>query len=492
MTDAGNLPQTLRLVVSAKRISPQQGNARAIWGIALLCFLLSARTWSAVEHSSIPLFSSEAVQRIPADTRTKSIFFQLPEHVLIETNSELRLVLLPASVELPGDLFTLTLALNGVTLLTRPAAEVPKAARERVELTAQVGEAAARGWNRIDIGFVAPKGITNDLSKTAWFLSEPECKLALAFSRLPMFPELGRFPATFAEEKLVQTQPRDPLPPQRTVTLVLPRVLRDVHLRAIAVIAARFGQVSYFTEQDYGLALTDLGSWKPSDENSIVIGNSEDVGQSAALTNIARLSKPLQAAQGLIAESSIGSTEVPHRCLLVSGADDAGLEKALLLLSNSKALATIGPTPVIVTESLPLPNVASQSLPAKIDGLNQTAQFLVPDPLLQRLAFVVPLDSSADALRLLADLALFAGHSLASSPALWPEACGYEINRPPLRRGCTANQSSCSARRSNGNLPCRPNRAFRWKFPTRSNEPREFKAANIPSPPSKQPCRSCN
>src|SRR5438046_6653649 len=205
LTRHRKLQQNLQIDVSAKRTSPtRQENACAIVVIALLCFLLPGRTWCAVERSSIPLFSAEGVQRIPADTRTKSIFFQLPEHVSIETNTELKLVLLGPSPELPADLFTITVALNGVTLLTRPAAGVPNpgVAAQRVELAAQAGEAALRGWNRIDIGFAPTKNITNDLAQAFWLLSRSECKLSLAFSRLPLFPELGRFPASFAEEKL--------------------------------------------------------------------------------------------------------------------------------------------------------------------------------------------------------------------------------------------------------------------------------------------------
>ena len=60
---------------------------------------------------------------------------------------------------------------------------------------------------------------------------------------------------------------------------------------------ARFGQLGYFNNQDYGLALTDLNSWNPTNGIFILVGTWEDIGQASVTTNITNLSKPLQPAQ---------------------------------------------------------------------------------------------------------------------------------------------------------------------------------------------------
>ena len=59
------------------------------------------------------------------------------------------------------------------------------------------------------------------------------------------------------------------------LTIALPLELRDVHLRACAVLAARLGQTGYFADSDYAIVRTNLGSWKPPSGNWIVIGRWE-------------------------------------------------------------------------------------------------------------------------------------------------------------------------------------------------------------------------
>jgi hypothetical protein len=388
--------------------------------------------------------------------------------------------------------------------------------------------------------------------------------LALAYSRLPAFPELARFPATFAEEKLLHSGEPGRSPAVPLLTIALPEQVRDVHLRACAILGARFGQLGYFSEQDYTIVRLNLNSWEPPDHNWIVVGRSDEIAECAAVTNCLG-AKHLVSGEGAVAECLTSSGNVQRRGLLVTGADDAGLEKALLMLGSSEALAMVEPSPALVVSTprlslrarknlkpsaspvrfadlgwdatplagtraersltgwrlppglvvasgtlrldlsqsrgltnssldvlvnatpigtiiLPLPqNTATtiltlpRGLPGRdpmiisfrsflqvnstalgnppsiriggtsqieveartvtIKSLNQVASMLDPDPVLERLAFIVPLNASAAELRTLFDLALYSGNNLPGSPAVWPDASGYgAVHSPSVSR----------------------------------------------------------
>src|SRR5205823_2750999 len=124
-------------------------------------------------------------------------------------------------------------------------------------------------WNRVTVTLVPPAGMTRDaLRGSSFLLRRSECLLSLSYSRLPLFPEFARFPATFVEEKLLHPDP----PPGPLVTIALPPELRDVHLRACAILAARLGQLGYFADADYAIVRTNLNSWNAPNRNWIVIG----------------------------------------------------------------------------------------------------------------------------------------------------------------------------------------------------------------------------
>src|SRR5262249_31899862 len=150
----------------------------------------------------------------------------------------------------------------------------------------------------------------------SWLLHKSDCRLSLAYVRLPMFSELGRFPASFGEEKLLHTAQGDTS--KSFVTLILPKVLRDVHLHSCALLGARLGQLGYLTDADYDLTLAEAGSWKPGRGNWIFLGTWNEIGNASIVTNSARLTRPLEPGAGLIAETIVDSDGEQHRCLVVS------------------------------------------------------------------------------------------------------------------------------------------------------------------------------
>src|SRR5256885_12293537 len=92
-------------------------------------------------------------------------------------------------------------------------------------------------WNRLKITLAPAAGVTPDaLRGLTFLLRRSECVLSLSHTRLPLFPEFARFPATYLEEKLLNT---DPSQPHHSLTIALPPELRDVHLRACAILGAR-------------------------------------------------------------------------------------------------------------------------------------------------------------------------------------------------------------------------------------------------------------
>jgi hypothetical protein len=100
------------------------------------------------------------------------------------------------------------------------------------------------------------------------------------------------------------------------------------------------------------------------------------------------------------------------------------------LQSNPSALAN---TPSIRIGGTS--EIAIEAGTATINNLNQAASMLDPDPLLERLAFVVPYNASATELRALFDLALYSGNHLQGSPAVWPDAVGYDgVHSPAVSR----------------------------------------------------------
>jgi len=132
-----------------------------------------------------------------------------------------------------------------------------------------------------------------------------------------------------------------------------------------------------------------------------------------------------------LAECITGNGATAHRGLLVTGSDDPGLEKAVLTLGSSESIGDIAPSPAIITS---FPQVQSRSIePLKasdVRNLNQAARLLIPDPILDRLAFVVPSQASPEELRMFVNLAAYAGRTLPTAPALSPEACGYNSDHP--------------------------------------------------------------
>jgi hypothetical protein len=204
------------------------------------------------------------------------------------------------------------------------------------------------GWNRISLRFVLKKSIGGPQEPGTWTIRRSDSYLGLVYLRSPLFPELARFPGSVAEEKLLHPAPGGSDSGTATLTLVVPTQRRDVHLRACAVIGARLGQLGYLSAEDCRIASTDRWPAENPEGNGIAVGRRDELDTLSLPRNVADKLAALQAGQGLIAEFIDEAKAKQRRWVLVAGADDPGLEKAVLTLGNAPALTFAPPNPSII------------------------------------------------------------------------------------------------------------------------------------------------
>jgi hypothetical protein len=264
---------------------------------------------------------------------------RLPRHITIHPASRLVLVLHLGT--LPRERTEgLPVRVNGQEVQPRYIAD---AGSLRIE--AEVPEALLEyGWNSVVA--VLPRQFGTCEVRRA------ESHLSLNYARVPLFPELRRFPESLTEEKLLKPDSNTPI-----LSIFLPSARRDVHLRAAAILGARLGQPSYFGEGDF--EIRDLGDW-PSAENrdAILVGRANELENLPFLSEIAPQMSLLSAGRGMLAELVLGHFPDQRRWIVVTGRDDAGLEKALLTLGSGPALNSLAPSPV---ELATVPNVSLET-----------------------------------------------------------------------------------------------------------------------------------
>ena len=300
------------------------------------------------ESVRLPLIRADS-EPFPGDTAAKDFVVRLPEHVSFQAGCELRLDLYP-SLEILPRLCTITASINGKRLsgATVESKNLKNINPLRIRVRFPVPEESLiRDWNRISVRFVLRK-LAADAGNTQepgmWTIRRSDSYLTIVYQRSAVFPELVRFPDSIAEEKLLH--PSDSRTP--TLTLLVPNQRRDVHLRACAVIAARLGQLGYLSMEDCRVASADNWPATNSAGNVIAVGRRDELGFMAWPGNVADRLAVLGAGKGLIAEFIDDALGKKRRWLLVAGADDTGLEKAVLTLGNAPALATAPPNPIVI------------------------------------------------------------------------------------------------------------------------------------------------
>jgi len=317
--------------------------------VAVVCLALCASAlWVAAETVDLPLMGESS--RLIAET--SEFVFGVPRHINAQSGSEVTMVMrFRATPSATRELVLLTL--NGRELQAQFSADTPSLA---LRLRATVPEALLHaGWNQLT-AVLPPEFGTCEVRRT-------ESRLSLNFERASLFPELRRFPESVAEEKLLHPDSKSPV-----VSLLFPAKRRDVHLRACAIVAARLGQQTYLDDTDCDLL--EIGNWPAAeDRNAIIVARSDELANLPMVAEISPKLSALGAGKGLLAEFILGDFPNQRRWILVTGGDDAGVEKAVLTLGSEPALNVLPPSPAeiaVAPEISPALDLLTQPSPQRV------------------------------------------------------------------------------------------------------------------------------
>jgi hypothetical protein len=403
---------------------------------------------SSANRAAIPLFTGFQDQ-FSGKTGLKEYFVRLPEHVSFRSTSELKLVLHPSSGLLPR-VCIISLAVNGRLLMETNLQSTAIPPGEGIEIHASIPEPVlAGGWNKFSLRFALQQPGGSDPTpqgESSWELLRAESFVSLAFERQALFPELARFPHTFAEERLLQPDTDSPFidPVAPVLSILIPGRSGEVHLRAAAIVAARMGQLGYLGEGHCRIEALEFWKTETDRRNGIIIGRRDQLGGIQLPANVAAALASLKAGQGIVAEFVHHARADEHRVMLISGADDAGMDKAALTVGSSPALLEAAPNPAIIEEIPKLP----AALAAQVGPGPASSPFAEKTPIPFRALHVS--EQAVSTWRLPPAFRLGAGSSLyleyAHSPALledrsWLEVMlnGASIGRLPLRQESAAS-----------------------------------------------------
>lgn len=405
--------------------------------IGMRCFLWLAlftgtllHAQSPVEHARLLLLREAQDEFSSTAGSSKDLFLQLPQYLRAETGSVAQVTLRRLSDPV-STTNAIVLAWNEHVLWTNL---IEPAAIQITLLVPVPRPAFCRGWNKLSLRFgpavlnVNDQSIREHEGELRWSMQRRECFLDLAYTRAPLSDGLARFPQILSEERLLQSVETGPgsLP---GVTLLLPGLCSEVHLRAAAIVGARIGQLDALAVSDVRLAA--LESWKAetAQHHGIIIARRDQLGGVTMPFALSSVLGTLTPAQGMLAEFYEGPMTKQRRVILVTGADEAGLEKAALTLGSSAALSNLT-SPAVLNQIPPLPGSAPPAANTPILGLYQIQEFLKGDPWARRAAFLVPARLSLDVVRELFPLWWELGHTFPASPVLWPEVVTYRPGAP--------------------------------------------------------------
>jgi hypothetical protein len=311
---------------------------QAITAAGLVCLAASVtgqdrpRPSLEIERAELHLFPQvyKALRGPRAD-----FFFRLPEHVAFAEGSELRLGL-DVSAKLLPHILQVRVMLN-----SEPLAEAAPIAEWCGVVQQKIFQA---GWNRVSIELTEADSKGSDLwsEPAGWGLWRSNTFLTIAYKRMAPFPELARFPHSYTEQKLLGNS-------GTVAEIYLPEDRRDVYMRAIAILGARFGQIDYVQENE--IRLRPISDWKATEDgpSGVLVARKDELAALPLSREVDSRLQGLSSGEGLLAEFFLGEQPRQRRCLLVTGADDSGLEKAMLTLGSAPALIWAPPSPFVIS-----------------------------------------------------------------------------------------------------------------------------------------------
>ncbi len=306
----------------------------------------------------VPLFLSSH-DRLDGALAKRDYMIRLPEHVRFEPGSELVLSYRSSPLLIP-DVSTLSVKLNDRELTSVRLGSQKGETQDQKTLTIPINTGMLLpGWNRISLGCLlqTTEVMCRDVDNpAAWLEVEPSSALRLSYSTVTLFPEIQRFPHAITEPQLLALsdlcenegdKKHDPV-----VSIVMPWDAGESELRTFLICTARMGQTGYIRPES--IATADLSTFDVESRmrNGILIATKEDLVGVDLPADLKSSIEGLRNGEGLLAEVIIGDPKsVQRRWMILSGGDDAGLEKAALTVGSSMALRNCTSNPLIVTEA---------------------------------------------------------------------------------------------------------------------------------------------
>lgn len=311
-----------------------------------------------------PLFAEDSM-RLEGVLASQDFVIRLPEHVRYLPGSRFNLVFRASPLLLP-DVSTMTVSLNGRQLTSlRPVTKQEVQPQKQTVSLALEPDDLHPGWNRVQIRCLLVTTATpcRDVDNPAsWVEVDKRTGVEVAYADQALFPELQRFPDTLAEPQLMRMAEEKADP---SVSLLLPDNAGDGELRGAFVAAARLGQTIYLPEEAVEIGRLDHFAKQSGERNGVLIAKRDALAKTDLPAEFGLPLRGLQDGEGFVGEFITGEpASGQNRWIVVSGADDEGLQKAVLALGSAPALrdATGNPwvvkqTPVIspVTEKLAAP-----------------------------------------------------------------------------------------------------------------------------------------
>lgn len=299
----------------------------------------------------VPLFAGGSA-RLEGVLASREFAFRLPEHVRYLPGSQCKLVFRASPLLLP-DVSTMTVSLNGRQLTSlRPVSGREKQPEKQTVAIDLDNDILRPGWNKLLVRclLVTTSTPCRDVDNPAsWIELAGETGFEVAFAEQALFPELQRFPDALGEPQLMRMGAKSTEP---AVSLLVANQGGDTAWRGVVVAAARLGQLLYLDDQAVRIgALKDFAA-KSGRSNGVIVAKREDLAAADLPVEFGLPLRGLKNGEGFLGEFITGEpARGQRRWIVVSGADDAGLEKAILALGSAPALRDAAGNPWIIKEA---------------------------------------------------------------------------------------------------------------------------------------------
>ena len=314
----------------------------------------------------VPLFAGNST-RMEGVLASREFVFRLPEHVRYLPGSQFKLVFRASPLLLP-DVSTMTISLNGQPLTSvRPvAAGETQPEKRTTELTLE-NDVLQPGWNKLSVRCLLVTTATpcRDVDNPAsWVELDGGSGFDVAFAEQALFPELQRFPDALGEPQLMRMGAKSADP---AVSVLVPDKGGDAEWRGVLVAAARLGQLLYLDNEAVRIGSLQEFAAKAPRSNGVIVAKRDDLAAADLPVEFGLPLRGLKSGEGFLGEFITGEpARGQRRWIVLSGADNAGLEKAILALGSAPALRDASANPWIIKEApVVSPVTGKLAVPAK-------------------------------------------------------------------------------------------------------------------------------